>query len=466
MHNRKLMVMVGVSASVLLGGLGTSFSQQTPVGVAAPKAQSEPLPHKLGTKHREAVSLMRQKKWDEAEKLTLEVKKGAPTYEPNLINMSIIYQQTGRVEDGIKLLREAMAVKGSSHHLDLRLATMLQSQKKRAEARQVLEEAARRYTDVPVVFVTLAQFYGDRDKALSVANYKTALVLEPGNRTALNNLAIIYMEEARYKDARRMLEVYRDKHPGGISGAFNLGTALYATGAFDEGIELHANLLKKRPGDPFALSGQGLGEVLAGKPEKARATVQPLLAGEKPHPLGLYTEGLALLFEGKAAEATPVLAKAHKLIPTRLQFAVAYAEALRQDGKLAKSKGVLQQISKSAANSQNQWGVYQALLKYSEGDFHQARQLRKESLALLPDYENPSDLVFLVRLPAAGIKDFEAIPDAKAKAAPETPATKPVTPGAAEGCGCAQVASGARGGPLGLLLLLGLLWGVRHRRQR
>jgi predicted Zn-dependent protease len=451
----------GLALLVCCGGWSpTSQAQDKPVPGQA--ANPDALPEKAEARFQEARRLVAGKKFDEAEKELDQVLKAHGGHEPSLMKLAEVYEKTGREQEAFKLLRQRLEEPGATSQVALFLASMLEHRKKRSEARQVLEDAGRRWTSEAGVFVRLGQFYGFADMARAEVNYKKALALDPDQRTALNNLASVMSAQARFQEAHKLLEHNIEVNPKSIAGAFNLASACYATGKLEQGKALHKDLLERRPNDPFAISGLALGHTLSGDYDKADQVLAEHL--KEGAALVRYAQGVNLLFRGKPAEAEPVLAGAWKDMTGRLHIGVAYAEALRQNKKLAQAQALLQRME-GARNAAPLVRPYQALLLYSQGDLAKAHQARVEAIKLLPDYAAPADLKVLARMPDTAIEAFTSIASARVspEASPDAGQAPPAGKPKGSSCGCVTPTVPVSPAPWGLLLLAGL-WVARLRR--
>lgn len=456
--------LVGAALALWLSCGALAQAQDAPSPQAAPAPAPEPapaggpLPEALAAKLQEAQRLLAQDKNTEAEAEIEAILKERPGHEPTLVLLAELYQKTNRAPEAERRLREAVARPESDHRLALQLASLLERQKKPAEAQQVLEEAARRWPRQVEVHVRMGQFFGYGDMPRAEASYKAALALDPDQRSALNNLATIYTAQARHRDALALLEHNLQKNPQSVSGSFNLGSTWYAVGQLDKGIELHQRLLEKRPDDAFALSGLALGYLLADRFADADKVLQAPLQAASPHPLILYTQGLNLLFQGKPKEALVPLEAAWKGMTGRVHVGIAYAESLRQEGQLDKAEALLNRMEKDTQSAQSLLVPYLALLRHSQKRPAEAAEASARARKLLPEYASPADLRFQVRLPPRGVEDFKALEAAPAPAPSPPPTPQPPK----SGCGCATTRSPPAWG--GAALLLGLL--LLRRRPR
>jgi tetratricopeptide (TPR) repeat protein len=89
----------------------------------------------------------------------------------------------------------------------------------------------------------VAYYAADYDKALKVLN--SILVLEPGNKEALNNLGLAWYEKGEYDKAieycdkalKSDLNTFGEDHPNVAAYRNNLGSAWHAKGEYDRAIE-------------------------------------------------------------------------------------------------------------------------------------------------------------------------------------------------------------------------------------
>lgn len=455
-------IAVGLGLLVSVGAWSPVVAQDKPAPAQEEAVNPDALPKEEAARFQEARRLVSGKKYDDAEKVLGEVLKGHPKHEPSLMKLAEVYEKTGREQEALGLLRKHLELPESTPRVALFLASMLEHRKKREEARQVLEEASRRWTKEADVFVRLGQFYGFGDMARAEASYKRALELEPTNRTALNNQAAVFNAQARYREGYELLDRNIKANPKSVSGAFNLASSCYTTGELERGRALHKELLEKRPSDPFAISGLAIGHTLAGQYQEAEQVLAPHQKSEAP--LIHYAQGLNLLFQGKAEQAEPVLAQAWKEMTGRLHIGLAYAEALRQNKKLDQAQALLQRME-GARNALPLVRPYQALLLASQGEGAQALQRKQEAIKLQPDYAAPADLKRLVRMPERGIQDFAGIGGQEApKPAGDAGSAKTQPTAKGSSCGCVTPTVPVSSASWGLFLLAALA-GLRLGRR-
>ena len=420
--------------------------------------EAEELPPELLEKAREGARLILQKKYEEAEKLLKEVQEKEPGYEQGLVNLAILYERTERLEEARKLLNELVDRPAKTARPYLQLSAFHQAQKEQEEAIKALDKGVKSLPGEASLWVQRAQLHSKGDLEKAEADYLKALEVEPENRTALNNLGVLYISRNAYGKARPLLERYVETVSKGASGRFNLAAVYYALGELDKGQALYAKLLEQRPGDAFATSQLALGHLLKTPPATAEAlkVLEPSRGNDAAHLL--YAFGMVELFKGDAKAALPLLSKARDTAKGQTYLEMAEAEALREVGRLDEAWSRLEAMGGDQTSVRSFLLTYQGLVRVSQGQAAEGRKLIQEGVALQPHYTQPSDLAHLMRLPPQAIKEVEGAL-APAQASP------PSTTGGKGGCGCAQTPPPPGGSAVAWLGLLLGAWVVVSRRR-
>ncbi|MEO1272281.1 MAG: tetratricopeptide repeat protein, partial [Myxococcota bacterium] len=177
---------------------------------------------------REAARLAQQKRFDEAETKFKDLLTKVPNYEEGTCNLALIYDQTKRGKEALALLDTLVNKPAQTSRPYLLLSSLYTKDKQQDKALEVLNKATQHLSSDPEVWVRRAQFYSKTNVDKSEADYRKALELDPDNRTALNNLAVILMGQNRYAEALPLLKHYVKVIPKGASGRFNLASVHYS----------------------------------------------------------------------------------------------------------------------------------------------------------------------------------------------------------------------------------------------
>ncbi len=405
----------------------------------------------IAKKLEQAGEALKAKQVEKSEKLLREVLAKAPGHELATIQLAEILAKTDRHDKAMEMLEGVCNGPLATERLIVFYGAMLERSRRQEDAKTVLARGADSFKGNVAMRVRLGQLHGLGDRATAEKWYKEALALEKLNRTALNNLAVIYTTDARYSDAAPLLETYGRTNPNAASGRFNLASTYLALGKTAEAEAIYDKLLVARPNDAFAIQGKAMCLTLAGKPDEARKVIVGKVGNKPTAPQVVYGMGLALLFEGKAKEAEELLT--HAIAGPRGQTwsVLARAESLRQLGRASEAEKLLTEHMEGSNIARPHALPYLALVRRDLGKNQEARALLNEAFGLQRDYKSPEDLKFLVRMPPAGVG---AVKTALAPDAVAVPPSTPAIPAKKDGCACATGSGG--GNILPMLLLLGV----------
>lgn len=129
------------------------------------------------------------------------------------VNASVVASRLGRLEEGVRYLREAYAVDPTDGSVNLNLALALAEQGDPAAAKRHLQVAARTpHTRAQAAF-NLAILAADRDPERAVALCRTAVKAAPENPRYAYALAFYLDQAGRPADAARELATALPHHP-------------------------------------------------------------------------------------------------------------------------------------------------------------------------------------------------------------------------------------------------------------
>ncbi len=405
-----------------------------------------------------AIALSSRQQLEEAEKILLGVLKEVPLHEKALLALTDVYLRTKRNDKAAQLLEEATAKPEATPDLSIKLASVYLRTKQVKKAEDTLKKTTERYPEYVRTYVELAQFFS-KNPALQEKYYKKALSLREYDRTALNNLAVLYTSQSRHTEALPLLETYARVHPKSPTGPFNLGSTYYSMGMVDKGVALYRKLLERRPKDSIVLGGLGLGLAMSGKAEEALSLLKEPASLPDVKPPVIYAMGIAHLFNGDAKNAKVFLDKAYRVASNQTYTVIAYAEALRQTGELKEARRILVRKRKSSAKSADLVDFYLALVLVSEKKETEAIALFKQAIRTQPNYNAPQDLKYLVRFPPKAVDETSKLLAGPTKPSPPDKASTPppATPETSSGCNCAQPGGQTPVPGSVFLLLLGLI---------
>jgi tetratricopeptide (TPR) repeat protein len=177
--------------------------------------------------------------------------------------------------------RAAAYAPGSwSVHYNLGLA--LNDERRYAEAKAELSEAARLNPEVANVHVSLAlaeDALGDSQAA--VEGLRRALRIDPDMIEAHNNLGAVLFRRGEYKAARAELEEALRREPANASARFNLARTLAASGEHAAAVPLYESVLAAAPDDSGARFQLALSYAATGRREQSESEIERALRDER-----------------------------------------------------------------------------------------------------------------------------------------------------------------------------------------
>jgi len=193
-----------------------------------------------------------------------------------------------------------------------RLAAQYQSQRRRAEARQVLQHVTLLAPDNPETYNRLAILEweaGDREAA--VAAIGRAAVLQPGAADYRFNHGEMLREMGRYREARAAFEAALKLVPTDVNALTRLGLSLAQSGAIEEGLGFCRRAIDLHPSEPAPRVVTGMILAQQGRAGEARACYEAALLLDPRHvPARRMIDRLAQAQNAPKGHPTPTPATA------------------------------------------------------------------------------------------------------------------------------------------------------------
>ncbi len=338
--------------------------------------------------------LLKQGKYQEAEKAFLELIELAPDYPEAYLNLGIVYFRLKRLDEAEKYLKKAIELQ----------------------------------PDNPNAYFHLGSLYfeqGRNDEALEA--FKKVLELDPSNSFAYYSIARIYSRLQKYYDAIPYYLKAIELNPLDSYAHNNLGLAYFAIGKLDEAIRYFLKALDLDPNDSFVYYNLAKLYYYTGKLALAKKYIenainlQPnveylLLLGEIHHKKREYKEALQVL--SKALEIAPnnpevyfYISKIYSTI-NKFDLAIKYMEhAIKLAPKqeyfmelgtiymtLKKYDDALEQFQKALKVGPRNHEVLRkiAIALIEKGNYEQARQYLQEVISLDPS--SPFNYFLMIKL--------------------------------------------------------------------
>ena len=225
----------------------------------------------------------------EALKLVSKVEAVSPASGKELLGDILAGQK--RFADAVTAYDRAFALAPSS-----KLAAKLHSTRTRAGDPKAADEAARRWArehprDVTFRRYLAAEYLKAGRNREAQAQYEAILTVDPNSVEALNNLAMVY-RQAGDRRWRSTAEKAYALAPGSATVGDTLGWLLVENGEVAKGLALLQKAAASRPDDPEIQYHVAVGLYRSGEREKARQSLQALLAGRTDFPQRADAEAL------------------------------------------------------------------------------------------------------------------------------------------------------------------------------
>jgi protein O-GlcNAc transferase len=271
----------------------------------------------------------------EAEPLYKQALNLNPEHPDALHLLGVLYSQSGRHDEAIDLIGQAIAVKDSPiFHNNLGMA--YKNTGRFAEAEASFRRALALKADDPGAHFNLGCVLGDTDRREeAVAEFKRAVELAPGYAEALHNLGSVLQELKKPEEAedayRRALAV----NPDYAEACNNLAVVLKEQGNLEEAVSFYEHAVRINP--DFMAAWNNLAHALKrqGKLKEATAAYQRTIALD-PKNADTYNDlGVAWKERGFLDEAILCYEKAIELDPKHSSAYTNLANAFREQGRMA-----------------------------------------------------------------------------------------------------------------------------------
>jgi predicted AlkP superfamily phosphohydrolase/phosphomutase/Tfp pilus assembly protein PilF len=136
------------------------------------------------------------------------------------------------------------------------------------------------------------------------AEFRKALAIEPGNQSAVNNLASVLMGQEKYAEAEELLRSTVAKDPAYAMGWSNLAVIAQKLGRNREALESYGRALEIQPNDQRSLANRGFLHLDLANPAAAEADFRKALGIAERSAQARFGLGMALLEQGRTAEGT------------------------------------------------------------------------------------------------------------------------------------------------------------------
>ena len=194
-------------------------------------------------------------------------------------NLAIICKGTGRLDEAITLLKQAIALKPDLPDAHYSLGNALKDQGK-------LESAAMSYRKALAIKPDLVDAHNNLGLALqqqgkleeAVASYRNALKFKQDYAIAHNNLGLALQDQGKFEEAVACHRNTLIAMPDSADAHYNLGNALKGCGKFKRAVESYLKAIALNPDFADAHNNLGLALKSQGKIDEAIASYQRALS--------------------------------------------------------------------------------------------------------------------------------------------------------------------------------------------
>jgi tetratricopeptide (TPR) repeat protein len=188
-----------------------------------------------------------------AESVYREVLKSTPQHIDALHLLGVVCQQTGRLEQGLKYLRQAIAlcdtVPGFHFHLGLALKQQGEIPAAVTAYRRTLELKPE-FGEAALNLGACLQELGQLDAAIDC--YRQAAACQPTSAGIQLNLGAALLAQEDFTAAERHLRQAIELQPGYVEAEVQLGQLLQQSGRIDEAIACFGRAIEQRPESALA----------------------------------------------------------------------------------------------------------------------------------------------------------------------------------------------------------------------
>lgn len=230
-----------------------------------------------------AVALEGEKKTDLALEHFARVKPGDRFYSDAAVHIAFLYQEQGRVEEGIDFLTQVIRQLPDNAEFRLFLGTFYEESKAYEQAVAALKAGLKVDPDNTKIHFRLGVVYDKWErKDQSIQSMKEVIRLDPKHANALNYLGYTYADLGQRLDEaedliKRALALM--PHDGYITDS--LGWVYFKRGEFEKALEYLKKAAEMVPDDPVILEHLGDTYGKLGAPDKALDVYRRSLKNKK-----------------------------------------------------------------------------------------------------------------------------------------------------------------------------------------
>jgi tetratricopeptide (TPR) repeat protein len=295
-----------------------------------------------------AVAALSSGDYAAAESGFLEILKRSPNHVDTLHNLGVVYSRTGRVDQAIGVYQRALDLSPHNPGILLNLGLAYMRQRSYAEALPVFQELVEADArslparDIHLLFPFCEGYLKQAPTAEARRKLEHFLAAAPPAAASLVRCKLAYvgerLEEAA-QQCRRALEI----DPTFAGAHLELARVLVAQHSPDAGPELTA-AIRENPGDPESLYDLGVALLREGRAADAANYLERARRLD-PNFWGSYFHlGKIKLQAHQPAQAVPLLQRAVDLNPTDFSLFYELARALAATGRSEEAARALERV--------------------------------------------------------------------------------------------------------------------------
>jgi tetratricopeptide (TPR) repeat protein len=164
--------------------------------------------------------------------------------------LGVVYNGTGRYQEAIRELEEAMRIEPTNDAIYLELADAYLGAGQVGRAEATYEQAIAVRPHYAESYLWLGAFYiGQGRVEAAIAAYEQAASLAPDSYPALSGLGVAYYYAERWTEAQRAFERALDLNPNYAGVTSNLGTLYFYDGRYADAARLFERATELRSGN-------------------------------------------------------------------------------------------------------------------------------------------------------------------------------------------------------------------------
>lgn len=200
-----------------------------------------------------AMRLHRERQYDGAEQLYRRILDAAPDLADARHFLGVLCHQTGRSDEGVNHLRQAVAQVPGFAGFHMNLGNVHVERGELAQAAQCYARAAELDPGNADLLNNLGALSKAQDRFDDAERcYRKAIELAPEHINAHNNLGLLFAAQGRFEEAVRYYLASIALMPNHPDGHRLLGMTYYSMGMIPEAAEVFRQWLEKEPGQPMA----------------------------------------------------------------------------------------------------------------------------------------------------------------------------------------------------------------------